>query len=548
MAMTTDSKIQLGQLGLQGITGLLGGLNNKDEKNRALNEQHYQESRDDEFFAMLLQALQNQSNTEQDLSSENLQRAMAFTNANPLGSENDYRKKNTLGLAGLEALSGRQLARGIPSIANGFTDRPGVREAYSDANVDEAIRQRRIATAGIDPRAAQEIGGSGSDYASRLFGELQGSQNNRRANSAAAFDMIGDRRMELAQAQAAQQEQEKDKPGFWKKLGSAVLPVAGLAANFIPGVGPIAGALISGATGAAGGALSGGKKGALLGGAAGAAAGYGMSKAGIGEPNAPRTFNNSMTPASRPVGNMAAPQGQLNLQSSPSGGFAGLAQSVAPQRPMIQQALSRPPQAAPQAPTSNVPPFRFGQGVPQSDNGFSGNFNMFGNNINTSDLLKKAQQPSLGQATGMRAPTMSERFADFGANVGQVGRNVGMPTNTDWLSRMGHTQAPPVETVLDSPMGRAATLGMAGGLGNSVRSAQPALGGIPYGQRLLGPGQPALNAGRPAGYLPEITDSGMEAQSVVSKLMDALKAYKGDQTASQQIIDMMQPYLAKIGR
>ncbi len=58
---------------------------------------------------------------------------------------------------------------------------------------------------------------------------------------------------------------------FLKKVGKVALPIAGLAANFIPGIGPLASAAIGAATGAGGSLLNGGGlKGALLGGAMGA--------------------------------------------------------------------------------------------------------------------------------------------------------------------------------------------------------------------------------------------------------------------------------------
>jgi len=174
MPLTTQDKIGLGSLGVNALGGLLGGLDDSDQKNADQN-------RNDEFFQLLLQALNNKSNTEQDIQGENLQRSMAFSSANPLGAENDYRKKNSLGFAGLDTLSNRTLARGTPNMASGFSSRPDVQQAFNPSNVDEAIRQRRIGTAGINPGAANQIGPN--DFASQLFGDLQNSQNARRQNS-----------------------------------------------------------------------------------------------------------------------------------------------------------------------------------------------------------------------------------------------------------------------------------------------------------------------------------------------------------------------------
>lgn len=66
--------------------------------------------------------------------------------------------------------------------------------------------------------------------------------------------------------------------GFWGTLGKGLLKAAPIAASFIPGVGPLAGALIGAGTGAASGALGGGGlKGAIGGGLGGAAMGKGSS-------------------------------------------------------------------------------------------------------------------------------------------------------------------------------------------------------------------------------------------------------------------------------
>jgi hypothetical protein len=409
MALTTQDKIGIGQIGLQGLQGLLGGMDNSQEENE-------EQLRQDQFFRALLESLNNQGNIEQGIGAENFTRAQSFANANPLGQEQQYKKSNTLGLQGLEALSGRQLARGTPSLASNFTSRPGVRDAYSDANVDEAIRQRRIATAGLDPRAAQEIGGSGSDYASRLFGELQGSQNMRRDLGQQQYDMIGER-----SAQAAAEGRSKDDgPGFWKKLGGALLPIAGVAANFIPGVGPVAGMALSALGGAGGGALTGGAKGAMLGGVGGAAAGYGVNKAGLGNsmPKGAGFEGNSniLGPMASGIGfdGVAPPSGQFTpmmpnrspvtaptmglgqpMPVSPQGSrqaTGGLPSSFPPQlnvgfpsnigdrsitgpqygnRPPIQTALSAPPNR----------PMQAGMNMPQVSSGGSGfpNLNNTGN-------------------------------------------------------------------------------------------------------------------------------------------------------------------------
>lgn len=316
MELTTEDKIGLGRLGIDALGGLLGGLDDSAERR---SDERFSQSRDDELFMLLLESLANQGRQEGDFRNEDLQRSLAFSSANPLGAEQRLRQNTVLGRAGLEALGGRQLARGTPNIAAGFMNRPGVSDALSDNAINESIRQRRIATAGIDPRASMEIGGTGN-YAQNLFNDIQNSRNAQRTSSGNIQDQINSRRA-MIQQQMAQQDQGSGGPGFWRKLGGTLLPIAGVAANFIPGVGPVLGTILSGAAGAGGGALAGGRRGAILGGIGGTAAGIGLNRAGLGNSVGGRTFNNSMTPASLPIGNMVSARTNPLLQ-----GIQGLGQ------------------------------------------------------------------------------------------------------------------------------------------------------------------------------------------------------------------------------
>jgi hypothetical protein len=347
---STSDWLGIGSLATNALGGLAAGADGSDE-------QRDMQLRDDQLFALLLQAMQEQGNIEQSISSENFNRASGFANANPLGAEQRLRQDTVLGRAGLEALGGRQLARGTPNIAAGFMDRPGVREALSDNAVNESIRQRRIATAGIDPRAAAEIG-SPNGYADRLFGELQGNQDQRRQIGSNVLDQVNQRRAQLAQQM---QEAEDDGGGFWKKLGGTLLGIGGVAANFIPGVGPVAGALISSAAGAAGGGLAGGRRGAAIG--AGLGLGGSLGANALENRLAPqaRQFNNSMTQASLPYPMQGAAvqapgAGMLQIPSTPNVGMANFPGAVPNHRPpMIQQALAQGPPRAQQAPVPSGP-------------------------------------------------------------------------------------------------------------------------------------------------------------------------------------------------
>lgn len=283
--MNSQDIMGLISAGLNATGGLMGGLDDSAERQ---NQQNLQQTREDELFMLMLQSLANQGDTEQGFRTEDLNRAVQFSNANPLGAEFNLRKDTVLGRAGLEALGGRQLARGTPNIASGFMDRPGVRDALSDSAIDQAIRDRRVSNAGIDPRAAMELGGTG-DYAQTLFNNMQGSRQNQMNANTNVMNALKTRQQGFNDEAAKNQRQQQNAGGggFWRQLGGAMLPVAGMAANFIPGVGPALGTLISGASGAAGGALTGGRRGALIGGALGTAGGYALNRAGLGNSNRP---------------------------------------------------------------------------------------------------------------------------------------------------------------------------------------------------------------------------------------------------------------------
>lgn len=104
---------------------------------------------------------------------------------------------------------------------------------------------------------------------------------------------------------------------FFKGLGKGLLKAAPFAASFIPGVGPLASALIGGGAGAASGAMGGGGwKGALGGGLGGASTGMmmeglqGLGKGSFGKGLAPSSAEPFMGP--RQPGMMSKIGGFLN--------------------------------------------------------------------------------------------------------------------------------------------------------------------------------------------------------------------------------------------
>ena len=429
MPLTTTDKIGLGQLGLSGLSGLLGGMDNSAEEAT-------QEQRDQELFNLLLQAVANQGDTERTIGQDNLTRAAGFAGQNPLGAEFNFRQNNALKRGGIEALGGRQLAHGTPNLAAGFMDRPGVRESMSDDAVNQAIQQRRIATAGLDPRAAAQIGGT-EGYATQLMHELQAQQGAQRGSADRMLSMIQER-----QAQQAQAEQQ-DGPGFWKKLGGTLLPIAGLAANFIPGVGPLASMAIAAGTGAAGGALAGGKKGALIGAGANTAASYGMNKMGLGQ-DKPPVINNAMSSASLPTSmQQAAVQapgaGQLQLGSTPlnadAGGFMA---AIGMDRPNVAQ-----PQIVRNRPQVSLPPM-----------------NMAVSHGPSAPMSPASAQPQNFGPDPMSVTKMG--FADqlaAGGATPRMGGNINLPSPAQAIPQLlspvaSHRSAPQVPPTVIHPSGQ----------------------------------------------------------------------------------------------
>ncbi len=506
MALTSSDKIGLGQIGLQAATGLIGGMDNSDEEMRAKD---LAQLRDDELFQLLLQSVANQGNVEQGIGQQQLQRSQAFSGANPLGAEMALRQNNATKRAGIEALGGRQLAGGQSNLAAGFMDRPGVREAYSDDAVNQAIQQRRIATAGLDPRAAREIGGT-NGFASQLFNDQQASDQSQRGTAAQGFDMIRNR---MAEQQAAAQEQpeEKDGGGFWKKFAKIAIPVGAAVAAPFTGGGSLGLMALGAGAGAATGALDGGWKGAGIGAGIGGASGLAASKLGVGrKPNLPvgpeapgnggmlGTYESAF-PSSNPVGGAGFEQNSDILGSFP---------------PINRSALAGPPRkpapaAAPAQPRVNLSGFapnRFNDPMDAAT----------GRTPNWMSSFNVGQQTQMPSYVPPPAPDAG-RFSD--AKIGGYGA---APMNLQAGVDFGKTAGPGMNTApLGAGLGAAGLLGAFGTGALATASAPQAQARIPQLMQLVQRSNAAMQAGRPV----------VAAQNAAAQATRAAEAAKNSRVA-----------------
>lgn len=194
-----------------------------------------------------------------------------------------------------------------------FTDRAVMADPYwkSMAQLSEGTLTPNFSDMGMQGTGAQQ--GELDDFANRtqsnFVNEQQGWEQEKNATRQAVMQAL---------QQDQQQQQQKKKSGFWSKLGGALKFAAPIAASFIPGVGPIAGALISAGANAAGTKMQGGSWGdAALAGAVGGAAGWAGGKINPFGKGAPVNFAGvAPSAASAGVGPMMLQQGVL--QASPN--------------------------------------------------------------------------------------------------------------------------------------------------------------------------------------------------------------------------------------
>ncbi len=351
--------INMATLGLGGISGLAAGAQQGRSDQMSLEQQARQRAIED-----YIRRQQGRTGLQNAISGQIDRRDQAgvnVANASPLGWDQGYRQK----MAGARAMSAGAenfaplkpgpsstvggFVASSPNILGGFSS-PDYRSTISNGATESAITDRRMT-----------IDGLRADRPDQLARENQ------------LMQLLNDQMLEaskpLYQEPTGQSAAPEKKKGFWSKLGSIALPIAGMAANFIPGVGPIAGAILSGIGSGAGAAIGGAGAGGILGaGAAGGAGAYGMSKAGIGEPGGflggrpaapPSGFEGPNMTDRLFTGGQFAP----DLVAPPSYGTPNSAMSGAPVSPSMRPAgapVSRP-MVPPTAPRPNGPAFGGGQ-------------------------------------------------------------------------------------------------------------------------------------------------------------------------------------------
>jgi hypothetical protein len=278
MALST---FELAQLGLAaGGAGLQAyGANQATKQNK---EQLAMQRR--------LEAMRNQQNLEMQLLNRRDNQAVNFAEANPLGAEQDFARKQAVRAAILPALQGAARQGGgptDPAIAAAYRapanplaglDLSRIQSTLSPEATAASLADRRVATAGLDPTAASyrpSLSNFGLDGDGQ-FDQLVNTRNTE-ALGAEAESEGALRQMAMAQLglteQQAQELEKKGGSGFWKKLAKVGI-IAGGAALMATGVGGPAGAAIIGAAAGAGsGAIDGGWRGALIGAGTGALTG-----------------------------------------------------------------------------------------------------------------------------------------------------------------------------------------------------------------------------------------------------------------------------------
>jgi hypothetical protein len=288
MALST---YEMAQLGLAGAGAGLSAYaaNQSTEQNK---EQLAMQRR--------LEAMRNAQNLELQLLNRRDNQAVNFAEANPLGGEVDFARRQAIRSAILPGIARAASNPGgptDPAIRSTFTsptnplagiDLSRILATSSPTATAAALTDRRNATAGLDPEAAayrtplSALGVEGADdfdaLANTRTTELLGQQD----ESEQALRESAKAQLNLTEEQAKELE-KKGGSGFWKKLAKVGI-IAGGAALMATGVGGPAGAMLIGAaTGAGSGAIDGGWRGALIGAGTGAlTGGMGGGAAGAG--------------------------------------------------------------------------------------------------------------------------------------------------------------------------------------------------------------------------------------------------------------------------
>ncbi len=503
--------LSAGQLLLSGLGGLSQGAAASAASQSAAEQLAYQQAQD--AYLRRLQGRTGLQNAIMGQLDRRDQAGVNIANASPLGAEQLFRQQ----MAGARAASAmaenfQPLMPGASSSLTPYVARtpnvvsayasPDYRSTISSGATEDSIRDRRAVIDGL--RADRPDALSRENQLMQLLV----AQMQEASKPLYQADPTGQ------QAQAA----PKKERGFWSKLGSVALPVAGLAAGFIPGVGPLAGAALAGAGSALGRAAGGGGvKDAILAGAGGAAAGYGMAKAGIGEPGgllsrAPKAGfegpNLALDKfgAMMPGGQSAASMAMPDLPSAAPALFARPNMT-----PVAYPSSATQPRIAPSAGRVGLPPMR-----PAASHVIGA---ASAQPVSTSTL--GANRP-----TAMRASTGVERFRDFISPVADALGGIGAP-GMGFVSTTQPYSASPLAAGQPSAFGQVSQSPIGAAILGTVAGAAPRSAG-----QLMRPG------------------ASPSTQAMASQILQAANAKlkAGDVAGAQALWAQLQPLMPFLPR
>lgn len=297
--LTKDQLIQLATaFGPSLISGI--GQGGQAAADRALTEQGRARQAEQELYNRRMGARAGLAGFFQNQLTRDINAAGDFAAQSPLGAEQALARQMARQRAGAEAVRQYKPPTGMSPAASAFAAQqqnflaPFASADYQATVSPEAtarsIAERRKALAGIDPNfqfgsmgdfGLPDLGGEVSQYQGDVRSRRQASEMDlqrlltEQMREASAAQIPGATSATAAPTTGTTTTQKK--PSLLRRVVGAALPVA---AAFIPGVGPVASALIQAGAGAAGSAIAGGGlKGALTGAAMG---GLGAATGGLG--------------------------------------------------------------------------------------------------------------------------------------------------------------------------------------------------------------------------------------------------------------------------
>lgn len=297
--LTRDQLIELAAaFGPSIISGI--GQGGQAAADRALTEQDRARQAEQEAYNRRMGARAGLAGFFQNQLTRDINAAGDFAAQSPLGAEQALARQMARQRAGAEAVRQYKPPTGMSPAASAFAAQqqnflaPFASADYQATVSPEAtarsIAERRKALAGIDPNfrfgsmgdfGLPDLGGEVSQYQGDVRSRRQASEMDlqrlltEQMREASAAQIPGATSATAAPTTGAATTQKK--PSLLRRIAGAALPVA---AAFIPGVGPVASALIQAGAGAAGSAIAGGGlKGALTGAAMG---GLGAATGGLG--------------------------------------------------------------------------------------------------------------------------------------------------------------------------------------------------------------------------------------------------------------------------